>query len=162
MNPPCATCAVWSEKADQYVIREGDEPVLIEKGFGVCRRHAPTTIGALSNWPVTLSTDFCGEHLMFNEPAKPAETPEATPEPMRIVIDGAIENQITRNKIDKMIAWFALPENAAQWKPGRLEELYSVKALLEAEALMAMPAPEIPPHGDAELGLSKAEDLQHG
>lgn len=82
-NPTCETCGWWSDPI------AGGPPAR-----GMCRRSPPIIMqgGAVNKypWPVTKSTDYCGEH----QPRQPAEAeaprPRLDPETRR-VLEGLVE-----------------------------------------------------------------------
>lgn len=81
-QPNCETCIFWKKDDESY----GYTPP------GTCRRSAPVglaslvkisdhkpskTVGAAYSWPITLSTDWCGEHATpLPEEPKEDELPE--------------------------------------------------------------------------------------
>lgn len=59
----CATCMFFVPKVREGGDKEQQEPMLIIKVLGRCRRHAPT----MGGFPAVFETDWCGDHKLDEE-----------------------------------------------------------------------------------------------
>ena len=76
-NPTCSTCPHWDD-------RQNDD------GCGICRKHAPKAAlhrneddpdAEFPVWPLTLASEWCGEHPKFAAFADWIDVPEANDAP---------------------------------------------------------------------------------